>query len=626
MRSKIQLNRIAKIATDLFLISLSIVLAFAIRFDQGIPPQQQAILLKILPVIVGVRFICFFAVTRYEQAWRFVSLYDLRPVIAATLLSSFALYVGLTVFYHLGFSRGVLVIDTLLNIYFLLGIRVGFRILYPVYSRWRWKDKASGPLPVRRILIVGTGDAAERAARAAQQKAYQGWRLIGFMDENAKFLARRIHGRPVIAPVSALPNVLDREHIDEVLVALSKLSGERLREIVRLCENSAAHLSIVPELDEVIDGTASIHQVRDIKVEDLLEREPIELDRSQMRRFLTGQRVLVTGAGGSIGGEICRQVATMEPEIIIMLGRGENSIFEAVNDLKAISTANVIPVIASVQDETRMQAVFEEYQPTIVFHAAAHKHVHLMEKFPIEAIQNNVFGTRIVAGLAEKFGVKKFVLISTDKAVNPTGVMGSSKRLAEMVLQARASKGQGRTEFVAVRFGNVLGSRGSVVPTMQKQIQRGGPVNITHPEMTRYFMTIPEAVQLVLQAGAMGNNGEVFVLDMGNPVKIMDLARNLIRLSGKVPGRDIEIQIIGPRPGEKLHEELLTAEEGLSATRHSRIFVAPGQVGKLSRAELSQLLLELEEAAANNDEAAVRDLIGQAIPSMRRVQAQGPIV
>jgi FlaA1/EpsC-like NDP-sugar epimerase len=345
-----------------------------------------------------------------------------------------------------------------------------------------------------------------------------------------------------------------------------------------------------------------------------------------MRRFLTGQRILVTGAGGSIGAEICRQVAEMEPEVIIMLGRGENSIFEAVNDLKAISSASVVPVIASIQDESRMRSVFEEFQPTIVFHAAAHKHVPLMEKFPIEAIQNNVFGTRIVASLAEEFEVKKFVLISTDKAVNPTSVMGSSKRLAEMIVQAKASKEQARTEFVAVRFGNVLGSRGSVVPTMQKQIQRGGPVYITHPEMTRYFMTIPEAVQLVLQAGAMGNSSEVFVLDMGSPVKIMDLARNLIRLSGKVPGRDIEIQIVGARPGEKLHEELLTAEEGISATRHARIFVAQGQVGKLSRAEQNQILLELEVAVGQGDEAAVKRLIGQAIPSMRHVQARGPII
>jgi FlaA1/EpsC-like NDP-sugar epimerase len=626
MRSNFQMNRIAKIAIDVFLITLSILFAYAIKFDQGIPLEQQDTLFKILPLIVGVRFASFFLISRYEQAWRYVSLHDLKPVVISTLLSTLVLYTALSVVYPLSFSRGVLAIDTLLNIYFLLGIRIGFRVFYPVYSRWRKKEEDSDPPETRRIVIVGTGEAAERVARAAQQKAHQGWCLVGFVDESETFHSRRIHGKPVLGSLPSLPDLLETEKIDEVLVAISNLTGERLRDIVSLCENSSVHLSIVPELDELLDGTAALNHVRDIKVEDLLEREPIVLDRSQMRRFLTGQRILVTGAGGSIGGEICRQVAEMEPEVIIMLGRGENSIFEAVNDLKAVSSASVVPVIASIQDESRMRSVFEEFQPTIVFHAAAHKHVPLMEKFPIEAIQNNVFGTRIVASLAEEFGVKKFVLISTDKAVNPTSVMGSSKRLAEMVVQAKASKGQTRTEFVAVRFGNVLGSRGSVVPTMQKQIQRGGPVYITHPEMTRYFMTIPEAVQLVLQAGAMGNRGEVFVLDMGSPVKIMDLARNLIRLSGKVPGRDIDIQIVGARPGEKLHEELLTAEEGISATRHSRIFVAQGQVGKLSRAEQNQLLLELEEAVAQGDEASVKRLIGQAIPSMRHVQARGPII
>jgi FlaA1/EpsC-like NDP-sugar epimerase len=358
-------------------------------------------------------------------------------------------------------------------------------------------------------------------------------------------------------------------------------------------------------------------------VEDLLERDPVAMDMTQIQSYVTGQRILVTGAGGSIGGEICRQISKMHPESLIMLGRGENSIFESVAEVKSMSSIEPIPIIASVQDVARMRAVFEKYRPTVVFHAAAHKHVPLMEACPVEAIANNVFGTRIVANLADEYGASKFVLISTDKAVNPKSVMGASKRLAEVVIQSKAESS--RTEFVAVRFGNVLGSRGSVVPTMQRQIQRGGPVCVTDPEMTRYFMTIPEAVQLVLQAGAMGRNGQIFVLDMGTPVRIIDLARNLIRLSGKVPGKDIAIKIIGPRPGEKLHEELMTAEEGVAATRHSRIFVTNGQSGNISRAELSQLLNDMEKAIRSSDDDTIRYILGRALPSMEVTDEKEPI-
>jgi FlaA1/EpsC-like NDP-sugar epimerase len=613
---------LAKIALDLFLIALSLCCAFFVRFDQGLPPDQRLRLLGSLPFIVSLRFCTLALLSRYQPAWRYVSLHDAGLLLASSLLSSLLIFVAFLALGSPGFSRGVLVIDTLLNVFFLLGIRLLFRLSYPSYSRQLSSSSSAdsssadlAPQP-RRVLIIGAGAAGEQVARAVQRQAYQGWRLVGFVDDAPELRGARIHGRPVFGPLSSLPELFETHEIHEALVALPQLSGDDLSRILRLCEKSPARLSLVPEIDELLSGTFSLQQAREIKVEDLLEREPIRLETTRIREFLTGQRVLVTGAGGSIGSEICRQVAQMEPEAIIMVGRGENSIFEAVGEMKYVSPVAPIPVIASIQDPVRMRTIFETYRPTVVFHAAAHKHVPLMEAYPTEAIQNNVFGTRLVANLAEEWGVGKFVLISTDKAVNPKSIMGASKRMAEMIIQSKAAGGS-RTEFVAVRFGNVLGSRGSVVPTMQRQIRSGGPVYITHPEMTRYFMTIPEAVQLVLQAGAMGETGQVFVLDMGKPVRIMDLARNLIRLSGKAPGKDIEIQIIGPRPGEKLHEELLTAEEGIAVTRHSRIFVIQGQVGKLSRAELTQILGDLEEAVRRSDDEQIRRLLKQAIPTMQ---------
>ncbi|MGI6519038.1 MAG: polysaccharide biosynthesis protein [Bacillota bacterium] len=366
---------------------------------------------------------------------------------------------------------------------------------------------------------------------------------------------------------------MEARRVDEVIIAMPSAGGQAIREVVATCRQLDVKIQTLPGMYEIVDGKVSLKQLRDIQIEDLLGREPVRMDMKEIGAYLAGRKVLITGAGGSIGSEICRQVALFKPKCIVLLGHGENSIFEIQNDLaRRFPTLTTHAVIADVRDAERIEKVFEKYRPDVVFHAAAHKHVPLMEANPEEALTNNVFGTRNVAQAADRYKVKRFVMISTDKAVNPVSIMGMSKRIAEMVVQAVGAESS--TRFMAVRFGNVLGSRGSVVPLFRKQIAEGGPVTVTHPDMTRYFMTIPEAVQLVIQAGAMGQGGEVFVLDMGEPVKIVDLAEEIIRLSGYEPGRDIEIVYTGIRPGEKLFEEILTSDEAAIATRHKKIFVS----------------------------------------------------
>jgi FlaA1/EpsC-like NDP-sugar epimerase len=396
---------------------------------------------------------------------------------------------------------------------------------------------------------------------------------VAVLDDNFNKLQHLLHGVPVIGNIKQIPQAVQEYNIDEILVAIPSASKQRLREIVTITKETNCPVRIIPGLLALTREKVTLDQIREVRIEDLLGREPVKLHLTEIAEYLRGERVLITGAGGSIGSELCRQVARFEPETLLLLGRGENSIYQIDQELaEMFPSLHKTPFIIDVRDRAGLEHVFKEYRPTVVFHAAAHKHVPLMESAPDEAVKNNVFGTKNVAELADEYRAKSFVLISTDKAVNPTSVMGATKRTAEMIIQQMARKS--KTKFCAVRFGNVLGSRGSVIPLFQHQIARGGPVTVTHPEMVRFFMTIPEAVSLVIQAGAMGEWGEVFILDMGEPVKIIDLARDLIRLSGLVPGKDIQVQFSGIRPGEKLYEEILTSEEGTNATRHERIFVS----------------------------------------------------
>jgi len=435
------------------------------------------------------------------------------------------------------------------------------------------------------------------------------------IDDNKSKHRSRILGVPVYGGRESIQKVSEQKDIDEIIVAIPSAPKNEVRKILNECKKTKCKLKILPGMYELIDGKVAIKNIREVQIEDLLGREPVKVNIEEISQYLKDQIVLVTGGGGSIGSELCRQIARFEPKKLLILDIYENSTYMLHQELlKHYSSLNQEVIIASVQDRPRMEAIFDKYRPQIVYHAAAHKHVPLMESNPTEAIKNNVFGTMNVAECADKYGAKRFVLISTDKAVNPTNIMGATKRIAEMIIQSMDANSN--TEFVAVRFGNVLGSNGSVIPIFKKQIEEGGPVTVTHPEINRYFMTIPEAVQLVIQAGAMAKGGEIFVLDMGEPVKIVDLARDLIRLSGFEPDVDIKIEFTGLRPGEKLYEELLTAEEGLAATKHEKIFVGKPVYNDIHslREEIEKLKLVLLQESNET----VIDMLKYLVPTYKR--------
>ena len=623
---------IIKVLLEVGVFSLGSFLAFELRFGGRIPAHAIKLWWEFLPMILVLRVIATYAFTRYNLAWRRVEIPDLILVATAVSAGSIAILVA-TYALEVRYPRGVLVLDWFITMNLSVALRVAARIGAKALRSWR--DHVGGSqCASRRVLVVGAGVLGQRVVRAMFDDPGAHLKPVGFADDLRSLWSARIVGVEVLGPISDLPNMVRRHRAEQVLVAIPSLPASRLREIVALVESTPAQLTIIPSLPEMIGAQMATRLIRNIRVEDLLERSPVCVTMDSVAGYLTGQRVLITGAGGSIGSELCRQIVALNPEELIVVGQGENSVFWIEHELRADLGFHVRPIIADIKDCVKLETVFREYRPTVVFHAAAHKHVPLMEANPEEAIKNNVFGTRNLAELALKYGVRKFVMISTDKAVNPTSVMGTSKRIAEMVVQSLAQRvdamrrgdevGAMRhlnsihwenpvTEFAAVRFGNVLGSRGSVIPTMQRQIERGGPVTITHPDMVRFFMTIPEAVQLVIQAGSMSHSGEVFVLDMGKPVRILDLARNLIRLSGLTPDKDIEVKVTGMRPGEKLYEEVLTAEEGVSVTSHEKIFMA--RPSWIDHEALHRSLERLEFLAQFGDAASIRECLREAVPS-----------
>jgi FlaA1/EpsC-like NDP-sugar epimerase len=447
-------------------------------------------------------------------------------------------------------------------------VRFAYRVI-----RRMFKGELANTKNSKKVLIIGGGDAG--AIIVKELKLHPGLKSVpvAIIDDDRSKVGKKLNGVPIAGSREDIVRVAESRQIDEIIIAIPTAGRKNISDIYNECVKTGCKVKTLPSVTELINETVTIQKVRDVDIEDLLGRDPIKLDASEVSLFLQDQVVLVTGGGGSIGSELCRQIAGFKPKQLIILDNYENNLYSIQNELLfKHPDLDLVAVIANVREPRRLDNIFSKYRPDVVFHAAAHKHVPLMEANPTEAVKNNVFGTMNVAECADKYGAKRFVLISTYKAVNPTNIMGATKRIAEMIIQAvnRYSK----TEFVAVRFGNVLGSNGSVIPLFKKQIEHGGPVTVTHPEIIRYFMTIPEAVQLVMQAGAMAKGGEIFVLDMGQPVKIYDLAENLIRLSGFEPDVDIKIEFTGLRPGEKLYEELLMAEEGLQATKHDKIFVA----------------------------------------------------
>lgn len=494
-------------------------------------------------------------------------------------------------------------------------IRMFIRVLCKIPSR-KTETKHVADDNAQKVLIVGAGTAASMLIKDLPVNVNLNFNIVGLVDDNPLKCGSTLCGYPVLGDRNSIPALCKSLEVDQIFIAIPSASSADKNEIIEICSKTKAKIKIVPAIDQAISLPGQkTSMYRDVRIEDLLDRVPIELDNDEISGYIEGKVVMVTGGGGSIGSELCRQIMLYNPKTLIVVDIYENNAYELQMDLSRHYPDNPpVVLIASVRDKERLETIFEEYKPYIVFHAAAHKHVPLMEVSPGEAIKNNVFGTLNVAMCADKFDVKRFVMISTDKAVNPTNIMGATKRMCEMIVQGMQKISD--TEFVAVRFGNVLGSNGSVIPLFKKQIEEGGPVTVTHKDITRFFMTIPEAAQLVLQAASYAEGGEIFVLDMGKPVKIYDLAKNMIRLSGYTPNVDIKIEVTGLRPGEKLYEELLMSEEGLSKTGHEKIFI--GAPSAITMEELKPSLDMLHEATESNDIEKIKDIVEKVVPTYIR--------
>lgn len=588
---------------DIAILNIAALAALSFRFDGDIPPQYLERFLSLAPYYTLGGLVVFALFRLYSSLWRYASVDELANVSLAAAGCSIWLAVLLYGFADASFPRSIVPISGMATLILTGAWRLSIRIVRRL--RMRITVHPTGP----RVLVVGAGDAGAMLVDEFQK---HGVHIVGFIDDDPAKQNKRIRGFPVLGTRADIAQLADAHSVDELIIAMPSAPPGVVREIVEAAKSMKGRIRTLPALHELASGKVAVAHLRPINVVDLLGRPPVEINLEEVAGYLKGRRVLVTGAGGSIGSELCRQVARFGPSELILLGHGENSIFEAVQGLRYSHPAVSLRwVIADVRDTRKIHALFQQFQPSVVFHAAAHKHVTLMEQQPDEAVKTNVFGTLNVAQAAVTSGVERFVLISTDKAVNPTSVMGTTKRVAELIVQDLNR--MGGTKFVAVRFGNVLGSRGSVVPVFQRQIAQGGPITVTDPEMQRYFMTIPEAVQLVIQAAALGKGGEGFVLDMGEPVKIVDLATTMIRLSGLEPGKDIKVVFTGRRPGEKLFEEVLTAEEGTDVTRHKRIFVA--RTTAPDRERLQAGLHRLEDLAFRGDAAEVPAALAELVPT-----------
>jgi FlaA1/EpsC-like NDP-sugar epimerase len=574
---------------DAVLIALAWWLAFALRFDHGVPRYYETLFRRTILIVVAIQLVVFVLFRFYDRWWRYVSIRDMwsaaRGVTAAALAASLTVYFFSPVA-QVRLPRSVAIMDWLLLLAFVAGTRLLAR---SVIERPGIGLVARG----KEVLVVGAGDAGQLVIREMQRNRQLGYTPIGLIDDDPRKKNLRIHGVRVLGTTDELGHILRDNRPDEVLIALPSASGELRQRIVTITRDATVPVKTLPGLYELISGESDLAtQIRPVQVEDVLGREPVEVDFEEISAYLRDATVLVTGAGGSIGSELCRQTARAGAARLILVDHAETALFEIERELvNERSFPASVPVLADVGNREKLRQVFERYHPKVVFHAAAYKHVPMMEANPLESVRNNVLATRVVADVAVESGAHRFVLISTDKALNAQSVYGQSKALCEWIVEAYGARDDIATRFVAVRFGNVLDSAGSVVRIFKEQISKGGPVTLTHPEMTRYFMTTPEAVSLVVQAGAIGGRGDVFVLDMGEPVRIIDLAMQMIRLSGKEPERDIDIEIVGARPGEKLHEELWGEGETAVPTSHAKIMRVSGPIvdGDWLQDELAEL-------------------------------------
>lgn len=611
---------------DAAIFTLALIVAYFLRFDFSLPQTSVNQIMLLLPFLIPVKLAVFFFMRLYRGIWRYFSVEDTWRLVYASLISTL-LTITFIVYVHgfAGFPRSVFVIDGVLT-FLLCGIlRMGIRSFYA--ARNTSKGTAAFSLPQlgsqtskdKRVLIVGAGGAGEKMLREIFDNPYLHYYVVGFLDDDPRKHGRSLHGIPVLGGVEKLPEIAEDLKVERVFISLPSATGPEMRRIVEICKRSNVPYKTLPAIGEIINGNLTV-ALREVNYEDLLRRPPIQLDMAGIHDYLSGRRVLITGCGGSIGSELCRQVIRFDPEQLLLVDASEVNLYNIETELQLdLNFDRCCGILSRVQDRCVMEKAFEKYRPHVVFHAAACKHVPLLERIPWEAVFNNVLGSQVVMETAIQFGTERFVLVSTDKAVRPSSVMGTSKRIAELLLHSFHGNG---TNLMAVRFGNVIGSSGSVVPLFQRQIERGGPVTVTHPEVTRYFMSIPEASQLILQAAALGQGGEIFVLEMGTPVLIDDMARDLIRLSGKEPGRDILITYSGLRPGEKLFEELISSQEGVANTRHEKIMVLQpnGNWCGYGSQEgfcrwLYEELAQLYNTASRYDAQELRRRLKQIVPS-----------
>ena len=600
-------RRIVVLSISLFLIVISNLLAFLLRFEWTIPPDYLQMIVTTLPVIIVIRMGTFYFYDINAGLWRYASVRDLVKIIKGVILSSAV--IGLIIYPILGlhsYPRSIMISDCILLIVMMGGIRLGTR-LFKERSKFEFVERKG-------VIIYGAGDAGELLLRDMLKNPNYSYQPVGFIDDDERKRGLKIHSIPVLGTGNDLDSLVKKFEPAEIIIAIPSAKPLQMRTIMHECKKHNVILKTLPSLKDVISGEVSVNHIRDISLEDLLFREPVQVNPENIKDLVCGKKVLVTGAAGSIGSELCRQILRHNPRHLILYDRSENGLYYMDRELGGKYSRDFFSVvIGDICDVNRLYAKFKKYRPQIVFHAAAYKHVPLMEDNIVESIKNNVLGTWNLIELSDQFEVETFVQISTDKAVNPTSIMGVSKRIAETVVRY-IGKISG-TRFMVVRFGNVLGSSGSVVPLFKEQIRKGGPITVTHPDIQRYFMTIPEAVQLVLQSAHMGKGGEVFVLDMGEQIKIVDLARNMITLSGFVPEKDVRIVFTGLRPGEKLYEELFDEDEKIMATPHRKIFMALSISDKSNLEEFFKSLIELQVSALEGDKDQTLAKIKHLVPS-----------
>jgi len=617
-----QKNFIIVFFADVLLLAAAFIGSHLIRFEFNIPIYFLALFKQMLPWVLLTKLSCFYYFGLYRGMWRYTSIPDLLKIIKASTIST-VIIVSFILFKSrfIGYSRSVFLMDWCLTILFICGFRLIVRLFFEHFSKEQptptnflsaFKSLAKSKIANKNLIIIGAGDCGEKIYREIHDNASLRYNVVGFLDDNQKKTGRTIHGIPILGRIDEIKAVIKKVDADEGLISIPSAKGEEMRRIVGLCNSSGIPFKTIPSYGELIDGRVSVKAIRDVAYRDLLGREVIQLDEEQIGSYLQGQPVMVTGAGGSIGSELCRQICRFRPKSIILYERAESPLYEIELELKQnFENVNVVTLLADVQDKKQLEKAFEAYKPQTVFHTAAYKHVPMLELQPWKAIKNNILGTANLVEISNKFNVDRFVFVSTDKAVRPGNIMGTSKRIAEMLVQSQNGRKLSNTRFMIVRFGNVVGSVGSVVPLFKKQIETGGPVTVTHPDVTRFFMTIPEACQLILQAGSMGSGGEIFLLDMGTSIKIDDMARDLIRLSGFEPDVDIKLEYIGLRPGEKLYEELIIEGEGIVPTSHEKIMVLKGVESDLQllNGKINELAIMADDQEVEKIKAKFKEIV-----------------